>query len=259
MVVGDVAGRFSGSGRLGRAAWRSHAPALRSISIDGMVAAARRYRRFPIFSTPSAIVNTVGLQAPLLLLVVLYGSGAGGQFALADRLCGLPVTLLATAVGRVFFAEAARMHREEPGALRALFVAATRSLVRVAIVPFVLLAVFAPLLAGLVFGAEWTEAGLFVTILAPMYFIILITNPTGSTLDVLERQDLQLGLGLLRLALFCGAVFAATALRLPPIGAVAVLSAAGCLTYGAYGLASWRAIGAGDAVRTRAANTGGRQ
>lgn len=242
LFLGDIAGRFSGMIRLARVAWRTNAAAFRGVTRRGVRAAATRFRRFPFFSLPSSLVNAVGLQVPLLFLVALYGADAGGRFALADRVCGLPVTLLASAVGRVFFAEGAHLAREQPAELRALFYRTTRSLAKVAIGPFLLLAVIAPFLAGPVFGDQWTEAGVFVAILAPMYFVVLVVNPTGATLDFLERQDLQLWLGVIRVALLSSAVVVASALDLPPIGAVGLLSAAGCLTYTAFGLGSWRAI-----------------
>ncbi len=242
LLLGDVAGRFSGSIRLARAAWRTHADAFRHVTRPGIRGAAVRYRRFAILSTPSSIVTALGLQAPLLLLVALYGTDVGGKYALADRICGLPVTLLAAAVARVYFSEAARVARDQPAALRDLFARTTVSLARAAIAPFALLAVLAPLLAGPIFGADWAEVGLYVAILAPMFYVVLVASPTSSTLDVLERQDLQLVLGVLRLALTFGAIVLASATDLPPAGAVAVISIAGCLTYALYGLGSWWAI-----------------
>lgn len=242
LLAGDVAGRFSGSTRLAREAWRASADALRQASLGGMRTAAVRYRRFAIFSTPSAIVNTVGLQVPLLLLVALYGAEVGGQYALANRLTALPVTLIAKAVGQVYFAEGARVARERPEALRSLFLRTTTSLARVAIGPFLLMALAAPILAAPVFGTRWADAGLFVAILTPMYLLALIANPTNSTLAFLERQELQIVLGALRLVLLSTAVAAASLLNLPPIGAVCMLSLGGSLTYLSFALGSWRAI-----------------
>jgi O-antigen/teichoic acid export membrane protein len=244
LLVGDVAGRVSGSGRLARVAWRANAAAFRRISRAGIAAAARRYRRFPLLSSPSALLNTLGLQLPLLTMVAFYGAQAGGHFALADRVCSIPLTLVAGAVGQVYLGEAARNAHEEPQAIHGLFLRTTRTLARTAAGPAILLAILAPLFAGLVFGAVWAETGLFVTILAPMYFVAFVFTATGNTLYVLERLDLQLVREALRVGLLGGAVPLASALGLDQIGAVALLSAAGCLTYLLYGLISWRAIGA---------------
>ena len=242
LFVGYVMGSLLGSVRLARSAWQTDAGAHRGVTRQGVLAAASRYRRFPIFSLPSSIVNTVGQKAPLLFLVALYGTEVGGRYALADRLLGLCVALVSESVGQVFFAEGARVVREQPASLRALFWRTTRSLALAGIGPFAAVAVIAPILAGPVFGKEWSEMGLFVAILAPMYFMIFVTNPTGATLDFLERQDLQFALGIVRAGILSGAVIVATAMHLPPISAVGLLSIAGCLTYGAYGLGSWYAI-----------------
>lgn len=242
LLLGDVVGRFSGSIRLARAAWNTSAAAFRGVTGTSIRASATRYRRFAIFSTPSSIINTLGLQVPLLLIVALYGAETGGLYALAVRLCALPVSLISGAVGQVYFAEGSRISRERPDDLLALFWRTTRSLATTAAGPFLLLAVLAPVLAAPVFGPSWAEAGVFVALLAPMYFAALVTNPTGGTLDFLERQEVQLVLGIIRTGLVSGAVVAAYALALPPVGAVAVLSLAGTLTYASFGVAAWRAI-----------------
>jgi len=244
LLVGDVAGRVTGSGRLARVAWRTHATAFRRISRAGIGAVARRYRRFPLLSSPSALLNALANQVPLLTMVAFYGAQAGGHFALADRVSSIPLILVAGAVGQVYLAEAARNAHEEPRLIRGLFLRTTRTLFRTALGPAILIAILAPLFAGLVFGVDWAETGLFVTILAPMYFVAFVFTATGNTVYVLERLDLQLVREALRVGLLGGAVPLAAVLGLDQIGAVALLSAAGCLTYLLYGLISWRAIGA---------------
>jgi O-antigen/teichoic acid export membrane protein len=242
LLSADVVGRLAGAMRLARPAWRSRAATFRQVTRQGLKAAAARYRRFPIFSSGSALLNTLGLQAPLLLMVALYGTHSGGQFLLAQRVAAQPVVLVAGAVGQVFFGEAARLARNKPIALRGLFLRATGSLARGGIVPTILVMVAAPIFFGPIFGEDWRQAGVFTALLAPMYFLTLVSNPTGSTLSVLERQDLALGREVLRVVLIGGAVAIAAALHLSAVEAVAVLSAAGCATYIAYGLISWSAI-----------------
>ncbi len=242
LLVGAVAGNLGGSTRLGRAAWRTHAPDFRRVSWSGITTAARRYRRFPIFSSWSALINTLGEQAPLVVFVAVFGTAEGGELALAQRVVALPVSLVAGAVGQAFFAEAARIVRQDPRLLRELFIGTTRRIALLTIGPAILLAVLAPLLAGPIFGDEWTAAGPFIAILTPMYCAQLIAASTGSSLDVLERQDLHLLRELMRLVVFGGAMLGAVVAGLSPTGFVVVLSAAGCLTYTFYLLISWRAI-----------------
>lgn len=251
LIVADIAARIAAAITLAADATRSHAPSFASVSRRGVLDVARRYRRFPILSTPSSLINTLGLQAPTLLIVALYGADVGGQLFLAMRVAALPVTLLARSVSQVYTGESARLVRVDPGGLRPLFIRTTRSLARAGVGPTVLLAILAPFVFPIVFGDEWTEAGWYTTILAPMYLLTLATSPTGATLDVLERQDLHLFRETLRLILVGGAVLLAYEVSLPPTGAILVLSIAGCLTYLMYGVISWWAIKSADQGRRR--------
>jgi O-antigen/teichoic acid export membrane protein len=242
LLLGAVGGSLAGSVRLARAAWRTHAEAFRRVTWAGIRAAAIRYRRFPIFSSWSALIGQLGLRSPLLLLVVFYGTDVGGQYALAERLCYLPLTLVASSVGQVFISEGARLVREQPGELHGLFRRTTWNLARVGLGPAIILAVAAPFLTGPVFGEEWQQAGLFVAIMVPMFYFSFVLTSTGDVLYVVERQGLHLMREILRITLLGGSVLVAGAMRLSPASTVAALSAAGCLMYLLYGAISWWAI-----------------
>jgi O-antigen/teichoic acid export membrane protein len=242
LFLGAVAGSVAGSTRIAQTAWRREASVFRRVTRAGVLVAAKRYRRFPIFSSGSAVLGALGVRAPLLLLVVFYGADVGGQYALAERLLYLPLTLVAGAVGQVFVAEAARLAREEPEGLAALFRRTTWSLARIAIGPAILVAIAAPFLTALIFGKDWQEAGLYTAVLVPMFYVTFVATSTGNVLYVVQRQGLHLAREILRLGLLGGSVLAAVALHLSPLGAVAVISGAGCVTYVLYGLLSWRAI-----------------
>jgi O-antigen/teichoic acid export membrane protein len=242
LLIGAVAGAFSGSVVLVRAALRTHREAFRVVTRAGIRAVAIRYRRFPIFSSWSALIAQLAVQAPLLLLVLFYGTGVGGEYALAQRLCLLPVNLVAGSVGQVFIGSGARLAQTETGELRRLFGRTTWNLARVGIGPAIIVALTAPFLIPLVFGQNWQQAGVFVAVMVPMYFLLFVLTSTGDILYVVERQGLQLLRETLRFTLLVGSVLVAGAMHLPPVGAVAVLSAAGCLTYLLYGAITWRAI-----------------
>jgi O-antigen/teichoic acid export membrane protein len=242
LLVGAVSGSLAGSTRLAQAAWRTHAVAFRQISRAGMLFVANRYRRFPIFSSGSALLANLGVRAPFLLLVAYFGTEIGGQYALAERVLYLPLTLVAGSVGQVFIAEGAVLARERPDELMRLFRRTTLSLALAAIGPAVAIAVAVPSLAGLVFGERWGAAGLLVAVLVPMFYVAFVMTSTGDVLYIVERQALHLVREILRFALLSGSLLLAAALHLSPLGAVGMLSAAGCLTYLLYGLISWYAI-----------------
>lgn len=242
LLLGAVSSTIAGSTRLAGVAWRTHAAAFRRVSWAGIATVAKRYRRFPIFSSGSALLSQLGLRIPLLLLVANFGYEVGGQYALAERVLYLPINLIAGSVGQVFTAEGARLAREESGELRRLFLKTTLSLALIAIGPAIAIALAVPFLAGPVFGEEWSDAGLIVAVLVPMFYFAFVMTSTGEVLYLVERQRLHLLREILRFALLGGSLPVASAMHLSAIGAVAVLSAAGCVTYILYGLISWYAI-----------------
>jgi len=241
LLLGDVARSVTGAAGLLVASARAGWWPLRGASIDGMRRMARRYRRFPIYSMPSSMINAIGLQAPLILMITLYGIEVGGEYALAERVASVPVALLARSMSQVFFAEAARQ-RAIPGGLTALFRRTTLGLARIGAIPALAIALVAPVAFGPIFGAEWSDAGLYTALLMPMMFLSIVMSPTGAALGVVERQDLHALRELLRLVMVVTAALVAAALSAGPFVAVALISAAGSVTYVAYGYLSFRAI-----------------
>ena len=87
--------------------------------LPDLVAAVRRYRRFPLVASWSKLLNTAGLQLPLLLISVVYGDAAAGLLGLTVRVIGGPVGVIGQAVYQVFTAEASAKVRGDDRELAA--------------------------------------------------------------------------------------------------------------------------------------------
>ena len=242
LLAGDTVGRTAQSARLSRGAAAKLMRTVRGTSVARLRWAARRYRRFPLIGSWPSLINAIGFEAPLLLVVAFYGAHTGGLFAFAQRLIGAPVALLVLAVSQVFVAEAADRVRTGSADLGALFRRTLRQLALVVAPLMLALAIAAELLVGTVFGDEWHEAGTYILILAPLYTMQLLSSPLGGTLDVLERQDLLVVRELTRIVLLTTAIAVAELLSLSAVWAVILLSGAGTLAYLLYGAISWHAL-----------------
>lgn len=242
LVLGDTLGKATAAGRLG---WRTFGADLRRLARRprrSLLATARRYRHFPLVGTWPNLINAIGLGAPVLLMAMLYDARVGGLYALAERLVAAPTSLVILSISQVFVAEAAEVARADPAGLRPLFRATFRRLARLGLPVMALIPLLALLLVGPVFGERWSDAGLYMALLTPLYLAQLVSSPFGGALDVLERQDLLLVRELVRAALLATAVVTAWLLGLPPVGAVILISLAGTLAYALYGAISWHAV-----------------
>ena len=100
LMAGGVVGHTAGCGRLALGAVRRSSAAFRGLTRRALRAAASRYRRFPILSTPSGLLNHLGIYFPVILLSAFYGPRYAGLFALTQRAINVPLVLVGTSVGR---------------------------------------------------------------------------------------------------------------------------------------------------------------
>jgi O-antigen/teichoic acid export membrane protein len=194
-------------------------------------AAVRRYRRFPLLAMPSAVLNSAGLELPLLLVSALYGDVRAGLLGLTVRVVGAPATVIGQAVYQVFTGESgARIRRSDAGMGASVRFAALR-LLGVGAVPAVVLVAAGPALFGLVFGPSWSEAGEYARLLAVAYLAQFAVSPVSSTLFLLERQGQELAWVTLRLALTAGGPAICGLVGAPITTAIAVLAVAHLVSY----------------------------
>ncbi|HEX2009475.1 MAG TPA: hypothetical protein VJN44_00940, partial [Roseateles sp.] len=148
---------------------------------------ARRHRAAPLYLLPSALMDTVTQQLPLLLALQWFGSQPAGQFTLAWRALALPMFMAAAAVGAVFYQRFARL-ASQPAAARALL----RKTWGWGLLGWALLCIAMVLMAeplfGWVFGAIWQPAGAMAAVLTPMVAAMALSSATSGALIVLGGQ-----------------------------------------------------------------------
>ena len=186
-----------------------------------------RYRRFPLISSWSALLNTAGLQVPLLVISAVYGQVVVGLLGLTMRVLVAPLALLGRNVAQVFLGEVSAGTRTSGGSLERRLRSTSLALLAVGVVPTGVLVVSGPWLFGVVFGPQWVEAGEYGRLLAVGFLAQFVVSPISQTLLVLERQGTQLLWDVGRVALTVGAPLCAARLGADADVAIALLS--GCL------------------------------
>jgi len=155
---------------------------------------ACKFKRFPTIELPSAIINQLTLSLPIILVADLFGAKSAGIFGLARTLYAIPNTQIGGAVADVFHMELSkclRLERPRSDALN-LFIKFSKVLLSVALLSIFTGVYLAPLLAGPVFGNEWTKVGQVIALMAPWMASALVASSLGRALLIFERQDLKL-------------------------------------------------------------------
>lgn len=164
----------------------------RSIRWHSIFLELKRYRKFLLYSTWSALLNNISWQLPALLLSMFFSSTVVGYYAVGNRLLRLPMNLIGSAIAQVFFQRASEAKIE--GTLAVLVEDAFRRLVMLGLFPLLLLTIIGRDLFVVVFGESWAEAGVYVQILSVWMFFWFISSPLSTLFSVLEKQEFGLTL-----------------------------------------------------------------
>jgi O-antigen/teichoic acid export membrane protein len=169
----------------------------------------RRYGRerwsFARVMTTASFFNALTNQMPFLIIPAAFGLDSSGQFFLAYRMLVLPSSLVSAAFNQVFFGEAS-FRREDSQRLHDLAHDGAVSLLAFSIPTYAIIAVGGGALFALVFGPEWSEAGLYVQILAPSLILWSVTHPMSSLLLIGRRERESLVFTAIELVLKTGAL-----------------------------------------------------
>ncbi len=223
LLIGDVIGRVAGGGGLALLASRDRPFA--QVTRASLAAAATRYRRFPLLTTWSGLLNVGSLQLPSLMFSASFGAAAAGFYALSYKMLVLPTMLVAQAVGQVFLARASSLSRE-PERLRRLTEGTALALFACGLPVFAAVGLGGPQLFATVMGSQWEQAGRYAQALAPWFVVWLVSSPLGGLLSVREWQGSALAFTAFEFALRLGALLIGTR-RGSPMLAVILLSASG--------------------------------
>ena len=179
LIIGHIVSQIAGITTLARAMWRKDRGNFRAISLSRMKSVAKDYKSFPVFNFPAAVVNTMSLQLPSLMLLALYDSEIVGFYALANMLVVLPGSLISGSMGQAYIGEASKMVRERSRKLRSLYVRTIKHLSIVAVPLIGIPALCAPFLVPFIFGGVWAEAGWYCLPLGLIAIFGFVSGPTS--------------------------------------------------------------------------------
>ena len=234
LLLGDVLGRTGGSISLAAKLFGTTAAREWRGSLAGLKNAAKRYWRFPLFSSPSSIINAASAQMPTLFIAVQYGAGAAGAFALAQKVIKGPAQAIIQSISQVFLGEASRLAHDGSGSLDAYYHKIVKASFALSLVPCLVLASFAPLIITTIFGDAWQEAGAFARIIAIVLIAEITISSTSQITSITQSQHLQLVGDVVRLILTGLALVYTWHSGLSAVGGYTLLGGATLAAYGFY-------------------------
>jgi O-antigen/teichoic acid export membrane protein len=183
-ILGQIVSTFVLGGQI----WRDDRRLFRaSIRWKKMIAGLKRYKKFPIFTTWSVLLNTISHQVPVWMLAFFFSPTVVGFYALARTILSMPAGLVGSAVAQVFLQKAAEANNRGDDLSKVVEGVFSR-LIALSIFPFLLLVFIGKDFFVIVFGIRWAEAGVYTQILSLSILFSFIASPISTLFSVLEKQ-----------------------------------------------------------------------
>lgn len=156
------------------------------VNIKEMKVQAKKYNELPTINSLHAFMDIFQLSLFNFIISSFFGAAVLGFFSFTYGKLRSPLRLISGSISQVFFQRASEI-KENNGDIRPLLRKNIFGAFLIALPIGLLLLFFGPSIFGFVFGKEWTIAGRYAQILAPMIFLNFISSPVSSIPLVMRR------------------------------------------------------------------------
>lgn len=194
-IVGQVGGVLHLLKSLGRAGkLGSHS------TLSQLGNRAKKFKEFPLILSWAILFNSLSIHMPGLLVAKFFGLEAAGFYFLSRRVISAPLIMIRNAISQVYLGEASGLYRSDRLRFRRLFFVTSRNLALAGFLICGVVALLAPFLVPLAFGANWGGAGQFAQILAIHQMFQFVVGPMAQTTIIVGKRKAQLLIDILRFA-----------------------------------------------------------
>ena len=145
---------------------------------------AKKYKKFPMYSSPGAIMDTSAVQVPIILINKFFNSNLTGQFSLTMRIINLPLAFIGSSISQVLLNKIADSDHTHPDRVLPLLISLTFKLL-IFILPLVIICfLFGEELFVYVFGPNWAFAGSLAAPISIVIAIRFVVSPLSAVLTL---------------------------------------------------------------------------
>lgn len=204
LILGRLVGQFCGIILLIIPILKSNLNIKKSFNRYNISSTIVRYKKFPLFSTPTLILISMSSQIPIIFISKFFGSDYVGFYGLAISITFLPVTFIGKSIQDVFYSEAASVAYSDPVKVKKLSNSLLKKLILLGLLPMAVLFLFGPQLFSIVYGNEWLTAGIFSRLLTLYVFSYLVFHPVSVVFSIYEKQNRSFYLNIIKICTIIG-------------------------------------------------------
>jgi len=189
LIVSATTSFWLGASILARQAWKTLGAYLQKINPQTLCASFKDiWRKYAVFGS-TGIVNNCGLFLPTLLISAYFTPVELGWYALMQRMATAPLVIFTGALGQSFWAEARQLIKQNPVALKILYLKTTKRLMLISL-PVAIVCLSGPLYIGPIFGLKkWAGAGSVLAALTPFILSQFIISTLSPLIIICEKEN----------------------------------------------------------------------
>lgn len=200
------------------------------------------HRNFPLYTLPTELISNFAQQLPMFIFSMYSGVQSVGWFSRSRQILGLPINYISSSISEVYKQKASEAYRNNPAALRPLFLKTLGYLFVFSIIPFLVIGLLSPPLFAFFFGENWRQAGVFTQCLALMYFFKFVISPLTFNFYLFGKQRIDLILHILIIILTTGALYLGFFIYHSDLSALILFSIFYAFMYLIYGIMSYQFV-----------------
>jgi len=157
-----------------------------TLSLDEMKSAAVRYKDFPVKNGIPALLNSLSLLLPIIIINSKFSSEVTGYFDLARMILIIPLSLITASMSQVLlqsFAEKRNSRKSIVKNATGTFI----SLLVISLFFILIIKFFGEWLFGFVFGSQWSNSGMYASLLVWAFALKFIVSPFNVIFTVFEK------------------------------------------------------------------------
>lgn len=146
-----------------------------------------KYKNFPLFSFPRALLNQLGCNMPTLVLTPIFGLAEIGFFSMGITLAFRPINMICSSIYQVMYQRIAESVTHN-NSIKNLFVRYITRLSLISVLLFIALYFILPTAVTLLLGVDWIATSTYIRLMLPWLFMVLLVSTTSYITDIFQRQ-----------------------------------------------------------------------
>ncbi len=176
-------------------------------NISSIICLAKKYKKYPLYDAPSAIVEALCTSLVLIILSLYFKKEEIGCYTMVMQLIILPTTVVGGALAKVFFRELSAVYGDNEK-MRRLVIKSGKISFFLSCMPIIFFVCGGNLLVSIFLGEKWTYASQMVLCLSLYSLPIILTEPLMPIFKTLSKQELRFSFDIINLLVTLSCLYA---------------------------------------------------